>query len=216
MKNIGEKGQKAISETCVALVGCGGLGSPNAFYLAALGVKKIILIDNDKVEVSNLNRQILHDESSLQQFKALSAKEKVEKLNSNVEVEVITERLTELNVASVLSGANIIIDAVDNVETRYMLDDYCNKSNKPVVFAAIEGFQGTVYSRISATFPEYSKIFPYQKGNQRVIGVVGCAVGTIGSIQCTEVLKWIIGETPSYPQLLYVNLLNHSYELLKI
>ncbi|EIS4930961.1 ThiF family adenylyltransferase, partial [Listeria innocua] len=113
MDEIGKAGQQKIEDTTIAIIGCGGLGSANIYNLAALGIKKIILIDNDKVELSNLNRQYIHNHDDLGKFKAQSAQEKVNKLNNNVETVISCKRLDESNIVELLSDADIIIDAVD-------------------------------------------------------------------------------------------------------
>lgn len=216
MNEIGETGQKKIEQTTVAIVGCGGLGSLNIYYLAALGIKRLILIDDDKVEESNLNRQIIHDFDSLQQYKAHSAREKVKRLNSNVQVTTCCERLNQDNINDILADADIIVDAVDNLETRYFLDEYCSTYNKPVIFAAVEGFNGSIYARLTNKMKPYSEIFRKSKIKKREIGVAGAAVGVISSLQCTEVLKYIIANEPSYNSLLSINLLEGSMKKLKV
>ncbi|EPU1811167.1 HesA/MoeB/ThiF family protein [Listeria monocytogenes] len=216
MDEIGKAGQQKIEDTTIAIIGCGGLGSANIYNLAALGIKKIILIDNDKVELSNLNRQYIHNHDDLGKFKAQSAQEKVNKLNNNVETVISCKRLDESNIVELLSDADIIIDAVDNIETRYLLDEYCTKYDKPVFFGAVEGFYGTIYARLSTKMKPYSAIFNKTKAAKREIGVVGAAVSVISSIQCTEVLKYIVLERKENSMLLHIDLLNNRIERLKV
>ena len=132
-------GMSNVQNVTVAIVGCGGLGSLNILYLVALGVKKLILIDGDKVDTTNLNRQIIYLEKDIGRYKVDCAEEKVKEINQYAKVKKYKKYLDKSNADVLLQDADIILDCVDNLATRYLLDDLCSKRSTPVFFSAVEG-----------------------------------------------------------------------------
>ncbi|MBS7655476.1 HesA/MoeB/ThiF family protein [Candidatus Bathyarchaeota archaeon] len=193
IKGWGEKGQLKLKSAKIVIAGVGGLGCPSALYLTAAGVGEIKLIDNEKVELSNLNRQILHWESDIGKFKVDSAREKLKKINSEVNVTIEKSSITEENAIELIKGFNLVIDALDNFEARFYLNKACVEKGVPLIHGAIEGFEGrftTIIPKTSACLAcIYGKI-PFYKGKFPVVGVTPAV---IAALQSMEALKLIIG-----------------------
>jgi molybdopterin-synthase adenylyltransferase len=189
---IGEDGQEKLKKARVVIAGGGGLGSPISLYLAAAGVGTLRIIDNDKVELSNLNRQILHWDKDIGKEKAKSAYEKLRQLNKNVNTETINTTIEENNVSDLVSGFNVIVDAMDNFPTRYLLNEAAIKHNIPFVHGAVSGLEGralTVIPGKSACLKcLYHAVPPKTK-----FPVLGTTPAIIGCIQATEVIKYLTG-----------------------
>jgi len=184
------------------LVGAGGLGSPAAFYLAAAGIGRLRLIDDDVVERSNLQRQILHTEADIGYAKVASAARRLNALNPGVQVEQIQERLTSANIERVLDGVDVVLDGADNFPVRYLLNDACVKLALPLVYGAVHRFEGQLSvfdaGRQRGHAPCYRCLFPSPPApedapNCSEVGVLGVLPGTIGMLQATEVLKLLLG-----------------------
>lgn len=192
IKDIGEKGQEKLKKSRVVIAGTGGLGSPIAIYLSVAGIGKIRIIDNDKVELSNLNRQILHWEADIGKNKVDSAKEKLKKLNSEIEIEAIYEKITEHNVSNLLNGFDAIVDAMDNLPTRYIINRFAIESQTPFFHGAVKGFEGRAMTIIPGKTAclrcLYHGDIPQEK-----FPVIGVTPGIIGLIQATEVIKYLVG-----------------------
>jgi len=192
IQEIGEKGQGKLKRARVAIAGTGGLGSPIAIYLTAAGIGMIRVIDHDRVTLSNLNRQILHWEEDIGRKKADSARTKLRSLNRAVEIEATEETITESNVSQLVDGCDVIVDAMDNLPTRYILNRCAIERNIPFFHGAVNGFEGrvmTIIPRESACLrcmyrgPVPEERFP----------VIGVTPAVIGSIQATEVIKYLLG-----------------------
>ncbi len=199
LSEIGEIGQKKLAEASVLVVGAGGLGCPVLQYLAAAGVGKIHIIDGDRVEESNLQRQVLYDEANIGKPKAEVAATKLRKQNSLIAVHSYCSRLARENVSALFQVADIIVDCSDNFGTRYLISDAATLLGKPVVYGAVDRFQGqvTVFS-LHPEAPTYRCLFPVASGlsgiqNCSETGVLGVVPGIIGMIQATEVIKIICG-----------------------
>ncbi|MCX8119036.1 MAG: HesA/MoeB/ThiF family protein [Desulfobacterota bacterium] len=192
IEGIGPEGQVKLMRSRIAIAGVGGLGSPVALYLTAAGIGTIRLIDHDQVTLSNLNRQVLHWEEDLGEKKVLSAARKLKRLNSKVQVETIAETITEANVARLFEGCDGIVDALDNLPTRYLLNRFAIEKDIPFFHGAILGFEG----RVMTVLPKktaclrcmYRGDVPAEK-----FPVVGVTPAVIGCIQATEVLKYLLG-----------------------
>ena len=202
LPQVGIAGQEALAAARVVLVGVGGLGSPVAFYLAAAGVGRIRLIDDDVVDRSNLQRQILHTDARIGVPKVESAAETLGALNPRIGIEAIRERLTAGNLDRLLADADVVVDGADNFPTRYLLSDACVRLRKPLVYGAVQRFEGqaSVFDagRRRGQSPCYRCLFPEPPGpgeapNCAEAGVLGVLPGLIGLIQATEVLKLILG-----------------------
>lgn len=214
---FGIEGQEKLKRAKVAVVGVGGLGSPVAYYLTAAGVGTILLIDEQTPELSNLNRQILHWEEDLgKNPKPLSAKWKLERFNSDVRIETFVGKLTQENVHEVLKNVNIIVDCLDNFETRYLLDDYAHERGIPLVHGAVEGLYGQVTTIIPGKTRRLREIFPKVRKKGK-FPILGATAGIIASIQVAEVVKLITGYgKPLANKLLIIDLANNAYEIIEL
>lgn len=190
---IGVAGQEKLKKAGVLICGAGGLGSPAAIYLAAAGVGRITLIDHDRVALSNLNRQILHGEADIGRWKVDSAKEKLGKLNSNLMLQTITAGITDENAVEWVTGQDVILDALDNVTTRYALNKAAQKAGVPFIHGAVNGFEG----RVLTVIPGRSACLRcLQRGAAPETGrfpVIGIAPAIIGVLQAAEAIKYLAG-----------------------
>ena len=211
LPQIGLEGQKAISSSKILVIGAGGLGSPVILYLAAAGVGKMGIIDFDDIDVSNLQRQVIHSNSEVGRNKAESAKSRIKQLNPEVEVEIWKERLTPENGMEIFQNDwDIVIDGTDNLPTRYLIDDLCSILDLPWIYGSIYRFEGQVSVFNFLGGPSYRDLFPEPPPSESVPscaegGVLGVLPGVIGSIQATEAIKIItgIGELLSGKLLIY-------------
>ena len=189
---IGQRGQEKLKRSRVVIAGAGGLGSSIAIYLTAAGIGMIRMIDHDQVTLSNLNRQILHWEEDIGRKKVDSARTKLRNLNSAVEIEAIAETITEGNISHFVDGCDVIVDAMDNLPTRYLLNRCAIEKNIPFFHGAVNGFEGRVMTIIPGKTAclrcMYRGPVPQEK-----FPVIGVAPAVIGSIQATEVIKYLIG-----------------------
>ena len=197
LPEVGPEGQLVLQEASVLVVGAGGLGSPALLYLAAAGIGRIGLIDDDTVDVTNLQRQILHSTSEVGESKAASAERRISDLNPEVTVEAIEGRLDTTNALDIIGRYDILIDGTDNFETRYLIGDACEILGKPWVFGSIHRFEGQVATFNLDGGPNYRDLFPEppEDGlapNCAEAGVLGVLPGIVGSIQATEAIKAIL------------------------
>tara|TARA_B100001123_G_scaffold42463_1_gene43567 strand:+ start:106 stop:867 length:762 start_codon:yes stop_codon:yes gene_type:complete len=204
LKKIGVIGQKKLLNSSVLIVGAGGLGSPIAIYLAALGIGKIGIIDKDKVEISNLSRQIIFSTSNIKKNKSSIAINKLKKMNPDIKLRSFNKRLSEKNINQIAKNFDLIVDGSDNFRTRFLINDYCLKFKKILVSGAISKFDGQVYTfNFSKKKSPCLRCFIPNTPNDPDIdnceyeGVLGTLGGIIGSIQANEVVKEIleIGDT---------------------
>ena len=196
--DLGGKGQIRLRQGKVLVIGAGGLGSPAAFYLAAAGVGSLGLVDSDRVETSNLQRQILHTTMDLGRLKVESAKEKLDRLNSEVEVRPYPMRLDVKNAQEILSSYDFVIDGSDNFDTKFLVNDAAVELGKPFSHAGIVRLQGQTMTVIPGRSACYRCLFmapppPGEILNCQQAGILGAVAGTIGSIQATEAIKYLIG-----------------------
>ena len=189
---IGQEGQEKLKRSRVAIAGAGGLGSPIAIYLTAAGIGKIRMIDHEQVALSNLNRQILHWEEDIGRKKIDSARTKLKNLNRAVEIETIAETITEGNVSQLVDGCDVIVDAMDNLPTRYVLNRCAIEKKVPFFHGAVNGFEGRAMTilpgKTACLRCMYRGPVPQEK-----FPVIGVAPAVIGSIQATEVIKYLVG-----------------------
>nr|WDA99018.1 molybdopterin biosynthesis protein [Gronococcus sybilensis] len=198
LPEIGSKGQKKIKNSKILCVGAGGLGSIILMYLAAAGVEYIGIVDCDEVELSNLQRQVLHSETFVKEPKTHSALYALNEINSTCEIKKYQRYLNHENVLEILYPYDLIIDGTDNLETKYLINDACLFLNKPFVYGAIFKFQGQVSVFNYRGGPNYRSIYPNIPHKQQIptcteTGVLGVLPGIIGTMQCTEALKIILG-----------------------
>lgn len=190
---FGEEGQEKLKKAKVLVAGAGGLGSPVSTYLAIAGVGKIILADFDSVDPSNLNRQFLHHEKDIGRLKIESAKEKLLSMNPDIEVETIAEMLTESNLETLVPECDIIVDALDNLETRHILNRLAIKRKIPLIHGAVTGYDGQVTTIVPGKTPCFYCIFP-RISKKEVFPILGATPGIIGSIQANEAIKFLTGQ----------------------
>ena len=199
LPEVGGKGQKKLLDSKVFLVGAGGLGSPAAFYLAAAGIGKIGISDNDDVDYSNLQRQILHSTKDVGRPKVQSAKETLEDLNPDVEVVPYTERLNSENIIDIIKDYDVILDGSDNFPTRYLVNDACVMLGKPLSHGSIFRFDGQATTILPGQGPCYRCLYetpppPDLVPSCQEAGVLGIIAGIIGVVQATEVIKLRLGK----------------------
>ncbi|MEJ6949809.1 sulfur carrier protein ThiS [Halanaerobiaceae bacterium ANBcell28] len=217
LKDIGGTGQQKIKEASVLVVGAGGLGSPVSLYLAAAGVGKLGLIDSDVVDLSNLQRQVIHTTADLDKPKVESAAETLRSINPHVDVKTYNTYLNKENIMDIIDEYDIIVDGVDNFPTRYLLNDACVMKGKTLVEAGILRFEGQVMTIKPGEGPCYRCVFtnPPAEGtipSCQQAGVLGAIAGTIGTIQATEVIKLITGiGTPLIGKILIYDALDMSF-----
>lgn len=192
IEGFGIKGQERLKKAKVVIAGAGGLGSIISIYLTTAGVGRIRLIDHDRVELSNLNRQILYVDKDIGKRKAEVAKERLESLNKEVLIEAIKETITEDNVFKLVDGYDLIVDAMDNFPVRFMLNKIAVQKKIPFFHGAIRGFEGRATTIIPGQTPCLSCLYP-RVPEPGVSPVIGVAPAVIGSIQATEVIKYIVG-----------------------
>jgi len=199
LPEVGMAGQQKLLDARVLLLGAGGLGSPAALYLAAAGVGTLGIVDNDEVDLSNLQRQVIHSSERIGVPKVDSAEQTINALNPDVQVEKYSLRLGPENIMEVLPGWDIVVDGLDNFPTRYLLNDASVRLGIPVVSAAILGFEGQLSVFKPYDGPCYRCLFPVPPPAELAPscganGVLGVLPGTMGLLQATEVIKLILGE----------------------
>lgn len=205
LREVGGQGQQKLQAAKVLVVGAGGLGSPLLMYLAAAGVGTLGIADDDRVSLDNLQRQIVHDTPGVGAPKVESARDAIARLNPHVRVETRDMRIDATNALDIISRYDIVADGSDNFATRYLVSDACYLARKPLVFAAVGPFDGyltTLKPHEAAAdgtpYPSYRCLFPEPPpagtvANCSEVGVLGAAVGVVGTLQATEVLKEILG-----------------------
>jgi adenylyltransferase/sulfurtransferase len=194
LPEFGERGQARLKEARVCVVGLGGLGSVSATYLAAAGVGYLRTVDRDRVEPANLNRQVLHWTRDLGRAKAASAREKLSRLNPEVEVEGLQLEVTPQTVEEAVGDCRLIVDATDNLPTRRVLNRFAVARGIPFVFGGVEGFGGMVFTVVPGDSPCLECLFPGPDPKEdRVIGVPGPVPGVVASLQALEAVKLILG-----------------------
>jgi molybdopterin/thiamine biosynthesis adenylyltransferase/rhodanese-related sulfurtransferase len=201
LPQVGVDGQKKLEAARVLMVGAGGLGSPAAYYLAAAGVGHLRVVDDDVVDRSNLQRQILHTDAGIGTPKVESARQALRALNPRVHVQPVRERLGLGNIEALLAQCDVVVDGADNFPTRYLLSDACVRFGKPLVYGAVHRFEGQVSvfdaGRRPGQSPCYRCLFPEPPGadeapNCAEAGVLGVLPGVIGLLQATEAVKLLL------------------------
>lgn len=210
LPGVGLEGQKKLKAAKVLCVGTGGLGSPVLLYLAAAGIGRLGIIDFDTVDVSNLQRQIIHTVERVGQSKAQSAKERIAQLNPHCQVDLYETQLNASNALDIIAQYDVVVDGTDNFPTRYLVNDACTLLDKPFIYGSILWFEGQVSVFNYQGGPTYRDLFPEPPPPGAVPscaegGVLGILCGVIGSLQATETIKVILnlGDTLSGRLLLY-------------
>jgi molybdopterin/thiamine biosynthesis adenylyltransferase/rhodanese-related sulfurtransferase len=209
LPNVGLEGQRRLKASSVLIIGAGGLGSPAALYLAAAGVGRIGLVDDDNVDLSNLQRQILHAAEDVGSPKVDSARATLNALDANVDVVTYSTRLQPENALEILEGWDLVLDGTDNLPTRYLVDDACSMLGTPWVYGSVFRFEGQVSLFNHDGGPCYRDLFPEPPPPEAVpscsdAGVFGVLPGVIGVLQATEAIKLMLGFAPSLSGVLLV------------
>ena len=219
---IGGQGQKKINQAKVLVIGAGGLGSPVALYLAAAGVGQLGIVDNDVVDLTNLQRQIIHTTRDVGRPKTESAQEKLVALNPDIKVKAYQQLLSSDNVMDLINDYDIIVDGTDNFPSRFLINDACVLANKPLVHGAILRFDGQVFTIIPGKTACYRCIFeqpppPGSVPSCSQAGVLGAIAGMVGTIQAAEVIKLIIDKGTSLTgRMLVLDALDMRFREVKI
>ena len=222
LQEVGGKGQRKLLAASVLVIGAGGLGSPVGLYLAAAGVGTIGVVDCDAVELSNLQRQVLHATPDLGQRKCLSAQATMEAINPDVTVIPHDLRLTSANALEVISGYDVVVDGADNFPTRYLVNDACVLLGTPLVHAGILRFEGQVTTVAPGRGPCYRCLYPEPPPPGMVpscqeAGILGATAGVVGALQATEALKLLLGiGEPLIGRLLIYDALDMVFRSIKV
>jgi len=198
LEGVGDKGQQRLLAGSVLIIGAGGLGSPALYYLAAAGVGRIGIADSDRVELSNLQRQIIHTTPRLGELKAFSARAALEPLNPDVRVEIHPLRIAAENIGPLLAAYDFVIDATDNFESKFLINDACVAAGRSYSHGGILRFSGQTMTVVPGQSPCYRCIFPEAPADEVATacsraGVLGVLPGVIGTLQATEAIKYLLG-----------------------
>ncbi len=219
---FGDSGQARLRSARVLIIGAGGLGSPVALYLAAAGIGTIGLVDADQVELSNLQRQILHGESTLGRPKVESAAERLQGLNGGVTIRSHHLKLDQRSAPGLIESYDLVVDAVDNLETRFVVNDACMAAGRPLVEAGVSQLSGMVMSIIPGAGACYRCVFPTPPPPDSLpapaqLGILGSMAGMVGCIQATEAIKLLLGiGEPLVNRMLWIDALKMSFEIIKV
>lgn len=222
LPNVGGKGQEKLLNAKVLIIGAGGLGSPCALYLASAGIGKIDIVDSDKVELNNLQRQILHSTKDVGRAKVESAKDRLNEINQDVEVIPYNIRLSSKNILDIVKEYDIVVDGSDNFPTRYLVNDACVLSGKPLSHGGIFRFDGQVITILPGKSACYRCLFsepppPGVVPSCQEAGILGAVAGIIGTIQANEVIKYVLGiGNLLVDKLLVFNALDSSFRQVKV
>ncbi|HEY3347045.1 MAG TPA: molybdopterin-synthase adenylyltransferase MoeB [Nitrospirota bacterium] len=199
LKEVGGRGQAKLLASSVLVVGAGGLGSPIALYLAAAGIGRIGIIDGDVVDLSNLQRQVIHHTADIGKPKVVSAKEKIALMNPDVQVDIYQEMAASANLPGILKGYDFVIDGTDNFAAKFLINDACVLLGKPYSHGGILQFDGQTMTVVPGQSACYRCIFGKPPERDAIptcsqAGVIGVLPGVLGTIQATEAIKYILGK----------------------
>ncbi len=190
---FGEEGQKKLKQAHILIAGIGGLGSPVAVYLTYAGIGHLTVVDSDLVELSDLNRQILHWDDDIGESKVFSAVNKLKKMNSTVNINPILTKITSANIIELLQGITLVVDCLDNFETRFILNEGCVQEGIPLIHGGVDGLRGEVTTIIPGRTPCLRCIFPRTPKEKRTFPVIGATPAVIASLQVMEAIKLLSG-----------------------
>ena len=221
LKKFGIIGQKKIISSKVLVIGMGGLGCPLALYLAGLGVGKIGIVDNDKIELSNLNRQIIYDYNDIGKYKVDVAKKKIRNINKGIFIKSYKLRLSKNNILNIIKDFDIICDGTDNFETRLLINDFCLKTRKVLISAAVSGFDGHIFKfnfkKKTPCFRCYMPELPPNDNNCETEGVTPTLTGMIGTLQANEVLNSILfNKTDNEKKMIILNSISMNFRKVRL
>ena len=221
LKQVGILGQKKIFSAKVLIVGMGGLGCPVALYLSNLGIKNIGLADHDKVDVSNLNRQVLFNIKDIAKSKVVQAKKVLLRVNKKIKINVYNQKIIKKNIVNILNKYDIICDCSDNFTTRYLLNDFCLKNKKILISAAISKFEAHIFNfNFSKNIPCYRCFMPEIPETDNKCdteGILPTVAGVAGTLQANEVVKSILNkESELVGKMIVFNTLNLNFRKIKL
>ena len=221
LKQVGILGQKKISSAKVLIVGMGGLGCPLTLYLSSLGIKNIGIVDYDKVDFSNLNRQILFNATDIGKFKVVQAKKFIKKINKTIKINIYKEKIIKKNIKNILNKYDIICDCSDNFTTRYLLNDFCLKNKKILISAAISKFEAHIFNfNFYKNIPCYRCFMPEMPEEENKCdteGILPTVAGIAGTLQANEVVKSIIDKKNELVgKMIVFNTLNLNFRKIKL
>ena len=223
LKEIGFKGQLKLKNSSVICIGAGGLGSSVLLYLAAAGIGRIGIVDNDQVEKSNLQRQIIHETKTVGDLKIDSAQERIKRFNPNTEVETFNVRINSENIIEIIKEFDVICDCSDNFGTRYLINDACLILKKPYVFGSVQGFEGQIsVFNLNNESPNLRDLLPESPAKNNIpsceeFGVIGVSTGLIGILQVNEIIKIILKKGKILDgKVMVFNLLNMNIKTLNL
>lgn len=214
LEEIGKEGQEKILAASVAIVGIGALGTVSSELLLRAGVGKLLLVDKDKVDLVNLQRQLLFSEEDLDKKKVIAAKERLKKINSDVEINVVEDFLEDSN-SDILKNYDLVLDCTDNMRARHVINDYCEKNKKKWIYAAASGTKGNVL--VVENYEQFRKIFNSGEtfDSCRELGVINSLTNIISSLQTVEAFKILVGEVYC-KDLIRFDVWNNSYKKIKL
>ena len=192
IKDFGEEGQEKLKKSRILIAGLGGLGSAAAYYLTAAGVGALRIVDKDQVDLSNLNRQILHWEPDINRPKVESAKEKLSKLNPGIDLEIRKEEINEESLPELMNGCDLVLDGLDNFPTRYLINQQILRQRIPFIYGGILGMMGMTTVIQPGQTPCLKCLFPQAPPPQK-FPVLGTTPGIIGLIEANEAIKYLVG-----------------------
>lgn len=221
LKKFGIIGQKKVISSKVLIIGMGGLGCPLALYLAGLGVGKIGIVDNDKIELSNLNRQIIYNSNDIGKYKVDIAKKRIKNINKNIFIKSYKLRLDKNNILNIIKDFDIICDGTDNFETRLLINDFCLKMRKVLISAAVSGFDGHIFKfnfkKKTPCFRCYMPEVPPNENNCETEGVTPTLTGVIGTLQANEVLNSILfNKTDNEKKMIILNSISMRFRKVRL
>jgi|TARA_B110000914_G_scaffold134083_1_gene117217 molybdopterin/thiamine biosynthesis adenylyltransferase len=221
LKQVGILGQKKISSTKVLIVGMGGLGCPVSLYLSNLGISSIGIADHDKVDFSNLNRQILFNTKDVGKFKVIQAKKILQKISKKIKINAYKEKIEKINIKNILYKYDIICDCSDNFSTRYLLNDFCLKNKKILISAAISKFEAHIFNfNFSKNIPCYRCFMPEIPRIENKCdseGILPTVAGIAGTLQANEVVKTILNQKNELVgKMIVFNTLNLNFRKIKL
>ena len=218
LPQIGEEGQKKLQRSRIFLAGLGGLGSISAYYLVAAGVGRLRAVDKDRVELGNLNRQLLHFTGDMGESKAESAKKKLQNLNPHCRIETCHEAISEDNVDTLVGDAHLIVDGTDNIETRKILNRVSIKKRIPFFLGGVDGLTGMATTFIPGETPCFECLFPEGTPDKGPPGVLGPLPGIIGALQSLAVINFLVGIPHGLlsSRMLYVDGETMNFRMLKM
>lgn len=217
INGFGKTGQRKLKAAHVVVAGIGGLGSPASSYLATAGVGHLTIIDSQRAELSNLNRQMLHWGPDVGRLKVESATEKLTTMNSNIKVDAIFEQITSENVNRLTKGVDVVVDGMDNYHTRYLLNEACVRNRVPFIHSAVEGLVWQLMTILPGGGPCLKCAIPKEPPKKPLFPVLGATPGVIGCLQAMEAIKLITGVgKPFVGRMLIFNGMDMTFDEIKV